>query len=117
VRDGVIYIGSSDLRRVSAIDPKDGHVIWRSDVYGWTWATPLVTQDRIFAGAAGGTPYSLRHVASFSTLDRKTGKLLTRWPIADSGSHQWGIAGSPAASGDAVIVATIAGSLYAFPMR
>ena len=117
VRDGVIYIGSSDLRRVSAIDPKDGHVIWRSDVYGWSWGTPLVTQDRIFAGAAGGTPYFLHHVASFSTLDRKTGKLLARWPIADTGGHQWGIAGSPAASGDAVIVATIAGSLYAFPMQ
>jgi len=117
VRDGVIYIGSSDLRRVSAVDPSDGHVIWRTDVYGWTWGTPLVAKDRIYAGAAGGTPYALRHVASFSTLDRKTGKLLTRWPIADTGANQWGIAGSPAQSGDAVIVATIAGSLYAFPMQ
>ncbi|HJT99429.1 MAG TPA: PQQ-binding-like beta-propeller repeat protein [Rhodanobacteraceae bacterium] len=117
VRDGVIYIGASDLRRVSAIDPADGRVIWRSDVYGWTWGTPLVTKDRIYAGAAGGTPYVLRHVAGFNTLDRSTGKLLTRWPIADTGGHQWGIAGSPVASGDAVIVATIAGSLYAFPIQ
>jgi outer membrane protein assembly factor BamB len=117
VRDGVIYIGSSDLRRVSAINPADGHVIWRSDVYGWTWGTPLVMKDRIYAGAAGGTPYFLHHVASFNTLDRKTGKLLTRWPFPDTGANQWGIAGSPAQSGDSVIVATIAGSLYAFPMQ
>jgi hypothetical protein len=39
------------------------------------------------------------------------------WPIADTGANQWGIAGSPAQSDDAVIVATIAGSLYAFPMQ
>jgi len=117
VRDGVIYIGASDLRRVSAIDPADGRVLWRTDVYGWTWGTPLVTDDRIYAGAAGGTPYAFRHVAGFNTLDRKTGKLLTRWPFPDGGGNQWGIAGSPAASGNAVIVATIAGSLYAFPME
>jgi outer membrane protein assembly factor BamB len=117
VHDGVIYIGASDLRRVSAIDPKDGHVLWRADVYGWTWGTPLVTDDRIYAGAAGGTPYMFRHVAGFTTLDRKTGKLLTRWPLADSGGNQWGIAGSPAAAGKSIIVATIAGSLYAFPME
>ena len=117
VRDGVIYIGASDLRRVSAIDPADGRVLWRTDVYGWTWGTPLVTDDRIYAGAAGGTPYAFRHVAGFSTLDRKTGKLLTRWPFPDAGGFQWGLAGSPAAAGDAVIVATIAGSLYAFAMQ
>jgi len=116
VVDGTIYIGSSDLRRVSAIDPADGRVIWRSDVYGWTWGTPVVTQDRIYAGAAGGTPYELHHVASFSTLDRKTGKLIARWPIADTGGHQWGIAGSPALAGDSIVFATIAGSLYAFAL-
>jgi outer membrane protein assembly factor BamB len=33
--DGLFYVGSSDLRRISLIDPKDGRVIWRTDVYGW----------------------------------------------------------------------------------
>lgn len=117
VHDGVIYIGSSDLRRVSAIDPADGRVAWRSDVYGWTWGTPLVIGERIHVGAAGGTPYVLRHVASYTTLDRRSGRILTRWPLPDTGGHQWGIAGSPAADGDQVIVATIEGSLYAFPRK
>jgi outer membrane protein assembly factor BamB len=117
VVDGTIYIGSSDLRRVSAIDPADGHVLWRSDVYGWNWGTPLVTADRIYVGAAGGTPYFLKHVASYTVLDRKTGKIVTRRPLADTGGHQWGIAGSPALAGDSVVVATIAGSLLAFPLR
>ncbi len=115
VVDGVIYVGASDLRRVSAVDPTDGRVLWRSDVYGWSWGTPLVAADRIYVGAAGGTPYFLRHVASFTTLDRATGRILTRRPLPDSGGHQWGIAGSPASDGESVIVATIDGSLYAFP--
>lgn len=117
VVDGTIYIGSSDLRRVSAIDPADGRVIWRSDVYGWSWGTPLVTADRIYVGAAGGTPYFVKHRASFTVLDRKTGAILTRYPLADTGGHQWGIAGSPALAGGNVVVATIAGSLLAFPLR
>ena len=117
IDEGVLYIGSSDLRRVSAIDPADGRVLWRSDVRGWSWGTPLVIGGRIVAGAAGGSPYFIKHMASLSTLDRKTGKLLTRWPFPDTGGHQWGIAGSPVRSGDLVIVATIEGSLYAFPMQ
>ncbi len=116
VRDGVIYIGSSDLRRVSAIDPTDGHVLWRSDVYGWSWGTPLVTEKYLYVGAAGGTPYFVKHIASFSVLDRKTGRLIARRPLADTGGHQWGIAGSPVLAGDTVVVATIAGSLLGFPL-
>jgi outer membrane protein assembly factor BamB len=119
VVDGVVYVGSSDLRRVSAIDLADGRVLWRSDVYGWTWGTPLVVGDRIYAGAAGGTPYFIRHEAGFATLDRASGKMLARRPLAEvAGAHQWGIAGSPvwvpAAGAEAALVvyATIEGGLY-----
>ena len=115
--DGVLYVGASDLGHVSAIVPDDGRVLWRGKVFGWTFGTPLVVDDRIYAGAAGGTPYSMRHEAGFVTLDRASGRALTRWPFADTGAHQWGIVDSPARSGDRILVATIAGSLYAFPLR
>jgi len=116
VVDGVIYIGASDLRRASAIDPADGRVLWRTDVYGWNWGTPLVTADRIYVGAAGGSPYFLAHVASFNVLDRASGRLIRRFPLPEvTGAHQWGIAGSPALAGDLVIVSTIEGALLAFP--
>ncbi|HVR98318.1 MAG TPA: PQQ-binding-like beta-propeller repeat protein, partial [Thermoanaerobaculia bacterium] len=116
--DGVLYIGSSDLRSVSAISPEDGRVLWRTDVHGWTFGTPLLAGDRIFAGAAGGSPYFIPHVASFSVLDRATGKILRRFPLPEvPGAHQWGIAGSPALAGDLVIVSTIQGGLTAFPVK
>lgn len=115
VAEGLIYIGSSDLRRVSAINLNDGAVLWRSDVSGWTWGTPLLTDQHVYAASAGGTPYFVRHVAALSKLDRKTGRLLQRWPMPDTGGHQWGIAGSPVLSGNTLVVASIEGSLYGFP--
>lgn len=115
VHAGTIYVGSSDLRRVSAIDPRNGNVLWRSDVLGWTWGTPLVDGDRLHVGVAGGTPHFIHHVAGYVTLDRATGRVLTRHPFADTGGHQWGIAGSPAMGDGVVVVATIAGSLFGFP--
>lgn len=109
---------SWDLRRVSAITPEDGRVLWRTDVYGWTFGTPLLVGDRIFASAAGGEPYFLPHAASFSVLDRASGKLVSRFPLPEvPGAHQWGIAGSPALAGDLIVVSTIQGGLMAFPVK
>lgn len=118
VVDGTIYVGSSDLRRVSALDPANGRVLWRTDVFGWSWGTPLVTDSRIYAGAAGGAPYFLRHVASLTALDRATGRPLWRRPLPRvEGAHQWGIAGSPALAGGRLLVATIEGALSAYPVE
>lgn len=41
----MLYIGSSDLRRVSAIAPENGRVLWRTDIYGWTFGTPLLVGE------------------------------------------------------------------------
>ena len=115
VADGVVYVGSSDLRRVSAISPDDGRPLWRTDVRGWSWGTPLLDGDVIYAGAAGGTPYFIEHHAGLAVLARDDGRLLARWPLPDGGGHQWGIAGSPVDGGDVVLVTTIDGALLAFP--
>jgi len=118
VVDGVLYVGASDLRRVSAIDARDGSVLWRSDVFGWTWGTPLVTADRIYAGAAGGKPYFIDHVASFTVLDRRTGRIVERWPLPEAqGAYQWGIGGSLARDGDTIIATTLEGAVYGFSTR
>lgn len=114
IHDGTLYVGSSDLRRVSAIDPATGAIKWRSDVYGSTWGTPLVLGNRVYAGAIGEAPYAIRHVGGFVTLDRATGKALSRYPLPDAGNFQWGVAGSPVAAGGGIVVATIGGALLSF---
>jgi len=103
---------------VSAIDARDGNVLWRTDVFGWSWGTPLVTADRIYVGAAGGKPYMIDHAASFTVLDRRTGRIVERWPLAEvPGAFQWGIGGSLAQDGDTIVATTLEGAVYGFPSR
>jgi outer membrane protein assembly factor BamB len=119
------FLGSSDMRRVSYMDAKDGSVIWRTNVFGWPWATPEVSGDRLFISAAGATPYSagvgarpypLHHLGSLSALDRKSGKIIWRWQMPDwSGAWMNGFVASPAIENGMVVVGGMDGSLYGFP--
>ncbi|HEV2913002.1 MAG TPA: PQQ-binding-like beta-propeller repeat protein [Pyrinomonadaceae bacterium] len=116
--DGLFYIGSSDLRRVTLIDPKDARVLWRTDVYGWAWGRPIVTDKMLYIGVAGGTPYDMRHLGSLAALDRKTGKLVWRWPMPEwPGSYMNGFVASPAIEGQTLVIGGVDGTLYAFPVE
>jgi outer membrane protein assembly factor BamB len=110
------YIGSSDLRRVSCYDPKDGRLVWRTDVYGWNWGRPAVTEKVVYAGVAGGSPYPIRHVPSLTALDRATGAIVWRWVPPESGALQAGFPAGPVIEGKTLVIAAIDGTLYAFPL-
>lgn len=110
------YIGSSDLRRVTAYDPTDGRVVWRTDVYGWNWGRPLVTDKRIYVGVAGGSPYMIRHVPSLTALDRKTGTIVWRWTPPASEALQSGFPAGPVIDGKVMVIAALDGTLYGFPV-
>ncbi|HYI12833.1 MAG TPA: PQQ-binding-like beta-propeller repeat protein [Thermoanaerobaculia bacterium] len=111
------YIGSSDLRRVSCYDPKDGRLVWRTDVYGWSWGRPAVTEKLVYAGVAGGSPYVIRHVASLTALDRTTGAIVWRWVPPENNALQYGFpAGPVVADGKTLVIAALDGTLYAFPL-
>ncbi|HVU23211.1 MAG TPA: PQQ-binding-like beta-propeller repeat protein [Opitutus sp.] len=116
--DGVLYIGASDFRRVSALEPATGRSFWATDVRGLTWGTPVVTSDTVFAGTVGqnveGTV--IHHTGGIMALDRKTGAV--RWhyvspalPNADF----VGFAGSLVEADGKVIGAAVDGTLIAFP--
>jgi outer membrane protein assembly factor BamB len=115
-RDGTLYIGSSDLRKASALDPRDGHPMWRSDVYGSPWGRPAVTSRRVYVGAVGTDPYFIRHLGSLVALDRDSGRTVWRWPMpTTAGELESGFAASPAIEGDTLVVGGLDGTLYAFP--
>ncbi|MBB6065235.1 outer membrane protein assembly factor BamB [Pseudoxanthomonas broegbernensis] len=116
ISDGTLYIGSSDMRRVSAIDPASGRVLWRTDVLGQTWGTPLVLGERVVVGAAAAAPYFLRHEAGLAVLDRRSGALLARLALPEGHGHQWGIAGNVSRSGDTLVAADIEGRLMGFDL-
>jgi outer membrane protein assembly factor BamB len=120
------FIGSSDMRRVSYMDAKDGSVLWRTDVFGWPWATPEVSGDRVFVSAAAASPYyagvdpvvpyPMHHFGSLSALDRKTGQIIWRWQMPDwPGGWVSGFIAAPAAAGGMVVAGGMDGTLYGFP--
>jgi len=114
--DGLFYVGSSDMRRVSLIDSKDGRVVWRADVFGRAWARPALTAQRVYASAEGASPYQMRHLGSLTALDRESGKIVWRWPMPEwPGSLVNGFVAAPVVDGDTVVVGGLDGTLYGFP--
>jgi outer membrane protein assembly factor BamB len=116
--NGILYIGGSDYRRVSALDPATGHVKWATDVRGLSWSTPLVTSDTIFAATCGqniaGTV--IKHIGGIVALERRTGAV--RWhyraPIKADADFN-GFVGSLVLVDGKVIGARVDGILVALP--
>ena len=116
--DGLLYIGSSDCRRVRVIEPATGHVRWTTQVWGWTWGTPLVVGDTVYYGTAGAAQYFITQKASLGALDRKTGALKWRKPIPLlEKSYFAGIAGSLAYADGKILAANFDGNLSAFSAK
>lgn len=111
-----LYIGSSDLRKISAIDIISGRVLWRTDVGGWSWGTPLPQGDNLLIGMAAGHPYFLEHGAGIGILDRRDGRLLATHALPAGRGFQWGIAGSLALQADVLVAADIEGVLMGFAL-
>lgn len=116
--DGTLYIGSSDFRRVSAIDPANGSVRWATDVGGLSWGSPLVMGGQVFAATAGqhlaGTV--IEHTGGLVALGRATGAAHWRHLApASEGATFTGITGSLVGVDDRVIAVGVDGQVVAFP--
>lgn len=71
--EGVVYVGSGD-GAVYAIDPEDGHTLWRTPVGARVRSTPAVSASVIVVGTQQGYVYG---------LDRRSGRV--RWRFATDG--------------------------------
>ncbi|KRG64995.1 hypothetical protein ABB26_05500 [Stenotrophomonas humi] len=111
-----LYIGASDLRKITAIDTATGRVRWRTDVGGWSWGTPLVVNDHLIVGTAAGQPYFLQHVAGISVIRRDDGVLVSHYPLPPGRGFQWGIAGSITGDAQMLVAADIEGVLMGFEL-
>lgn len=117
--DGTLYVGSSDFRRVSALDARNGAPQWATDVLGLSWGTPVVTADTVFAATAGRQlPTAvIQHQPGIVALDRATGTWKWRYvPSAATDATFTGFAGSLALLSDRVIGAALDGTLIALPI-
>jgi outer membrane protein assembly factor BamB len=118
--DGIIYVGGSDFRRITAFDPADGRVLWSTDVRGIAWGWPVVTADTVFIGTASqNLPGTLiKHTGGIMALDRKTGAVKWQYLAPEPPANSFGgYAGSLALANDKIIAAGFDGMLTAWAIR
>jgi outer membrane protein assembly factor BamB len=117
---GVLYVGASDFRRVTALRPVDGKALWSTDVRGLAWGTPLVTVDTVFIGTvAQNIPGTvIHHTGGIMALDRRSGAVKWHRALPDPPQGAFGgYAGSLALAGDLLIAAGFDGALTAYPTK
>lgn len=114
---GMLYVGSSDSLKVSAVAADSGRELWQFKTGGWTWATPVLANGTLYVGALSGYPYyfegvTLRH--GFHAIDAATGR--EKWSFAlppVAGYVTGGVAAAPVVAGGTVYVGAIDGRIYA----
>jgi outer membrane protein assembly factor BamB len=115
VVDGVAYIGSSDAAAVFAFAADTGERLWETDVFGWTWGQPAVTDRRVYVTMAGLRGYSGdAHRGAVMALDRGTGEPVWRYAAEPPEEGAWGFPGSPAVGTGHVFVTGLDGRVLAF---
>jgi outer membrane protein assembly factor BamB len=102
VVDGVLYVGSSDVASLFALDPSTGELKWSYNVRGYAWCSPAVSNGVVYIGA-----YSLGGEAGFYALDAKTGQ--PKWTL----TVENGIVSSPTITNGVIYFGGMDGKLYA----
>jgi outer membrane protein assembly factor BamB len=116
VRDGVVYIGSSDAAAAFAFDAHTGKRLWKTDVYGWAWGQPAVAGDRVFVGTAALRGYQNDvHRGGVTALELSTGRAVWRYALEPPTEGAWGFPGSPAVGAGHVFFTGIDGRVVALP--
>ena len=113
--EGTVYVGSSDAQQLFAIEAASGRRMWNFDTGGSNWSTPALTDKLVYIGAVGVLNYIVDHHGGFFAVDRATGKVLWRYPMAPiSGSTTYGVASSPTVAHGLVFFGGLNGTFYAF---
>jgi outer membrane protein assembly factor BamB len=113
-RDGVAYVGSSDAAAVYAFDVRTGERRWKTDVYGWAWGQPAVTQTRVYAGTSSRQDYLADHKGLVVAMDRSTGRPVWHFVAEPAPKGAYGFPGSPAVGEGRVFATGLDGKVYAF---
>lgn len=116
VVSGIAYIGGSDYRRISAIEPASGVARWATDIRGLTWGTPVVTENTVYAGSSAQDPAAINHQGGITALDRDTGRVKWHYGVPlPAGADRAGYLGSLALAHGRIIGAGYDGTIVALP--
>jgi outer membrane protein assembly factor BamB len=114
LREGVAYVGSSDAAALYAFEARTGRRLWATDVHGWAWGQPAVTDRRVFIGTAATKDYLVGHRGGAVAVDRATGQPVWSFVAKASESGSYGFPGTPAVGAGLVFLTGLDGRVYAF---
>ena len=98
VKDSFVVTGTSDGRFVQAVSLNSGRELWKFRSNTLFWSSPLIVNDRVYAGGFDGVLYC---------LDLKTGRRVSQFCARDK------IMSSPVWDDDRVYFGSDDGNLYA----
>lgn len=113
VRDGFVYVGSSDAAAVYSFEASSGRLAWKQDVRGWAWGQPALGDTRVYVGTSSQVGYPSGHRAGVLALDRASGRVVWRLPAEAPETGSFGFPGSPAVGGSRVFVGGLDGRVHA----
>jgi len=109
IAEGVVYIGSSDVRVLNAIDAQTGKLKWAFPTAAYAWSSPAFSDGVVYIGGAYyGSPF-------FFAVDAQTGQ--EKWRLStgrslEKGSVINGVVSSPAVDDDLVFFGGLDGKFY-----
>ncbi len=113
IHDGIVYIGSSDLREVFAFDAKTGKVIWKLKINGTAWSTPYYYEGFLYIGQANyKDDPSASEAGGLLAINAATGRLAWEIPCGSTPSIG-GIVSSPLVHDGIVFYGSLDGKVYA----
>ena len=113
IKKGVVYVGSSDLKKVFAFDANTGKAIWQLPVDGTAWSTPFYDQGNIYIGLASyKNDKSAMEGGGLLAIDAETGK--QKWEIkCGKTSAIGGVVSSPVVHDGMIYYGSLDGKVYA----
>jgi outer membrane protein assembly factor BamB len=111
--DGMIYIGSSDYRKVHAMNPENGKVVWEARLEGWAWPTPAISNKYLYTGSSGTIGYAENMHGRFYAVNRLNGEIEWQVSIPDNPDvFAYGFVASPVVWNNWVFFADLDGKVY-----
>jgi len=113
IEKGVVYIGSSDLKKVFAFNANTGKVIWQLKVNGTAWSTPSYDKGDLYIGLASyKDDKSAMEGGGLLAINAESGKI--KWEIKCGKTNAiGGVVSSPTVSDGMIYYGSLDGKVYA----
>jgi eukaryotic-like serine/threonine-protein kinase len=112
--NGLVYVGSSDLKKVFSFNATKGTIQWSCAVSGDTWSSPFYEAGILYIGLASYGDFSTQNSGALLAIDASTGTIAWRH---NTGTTRFigGVVSSPTVDHHMIFFGGIDSLVYAIP--